>query len=90
MNHQHAPTPGNPVPMEITWNRHPKWEQQLPSKLVISLVEDDGSTSLKLKVELEMTAEPPESSSTVTMPRATGSIPRSSPNPFQFTMLVEL
>jgi len=42
------------VPMEITWNRRPKWKQQLPSKLVIALVED-GSTSLKLKVELETT-----------------------------------
>jgi len=42
------------VPMEITWNRHPKWERQLPSKLVIALAED-GSTSLKLKVELETT-----------------------------------
>ena len=42
------------VPMEITWNRCPKWEQQLPSKLVIALAED-GSTFLKLKVELETT-----------------------------------
>ena len=41
------------VPMEITRNRCPKWERQLPSKLVIASVED-GSTSLKLKVELEM------------------------------------
>jgi len=39
---------------ETTRNRHPKWEQQLPSKLVIALVED-GSTSLKLKVELKTT-----------------------------------
>ena len=42
------------IPTEIIWNRHPKWEQWLPSKLVIALVED-GSTSLKLKVELETT-----------------------------------
>jgi len=42
------------VPTEITRNRHPKWERQLPSKLVIALAED-GSTSLKLKVELETT-----------------------------------
>jgi len=42
------------VPTEIVRNRHPKWEQRLPSKLVIALVED-GSTSLKLKVELETT-----------------------------------
>jgi len=42
------------VPTEITWNRRPKWERQLPSKLVISLAED-SSTSLKLKVELETT-----------------------------------
>jgi len=40
--------------MEITRNRCPKWERQLPSKLVIVSVED-GSTSLKLKVELETT-----------------------------------
>jgi len=42
------------VLMEITWNRCPKWERQLPSKLVIASAED-GSTSLKLKVELETT-----------------------------------
>jgi len=42
------------APLEITQNRHPKWEQQLPSKLVIASAED-GSTSLKLKVELETT-----------------------------------
>jgi len=42
------------VPTETIWNRCPKWERQLPSKLVIALVED-GSTSLKLKVELETT-----------------------------------
>jgi len=42
------------VPAEITWNRRPKWERQLPSKLVIASAED-GSTSLKLKVELETT-----------------------------------
>jgi len=42
------------VPMEITWNRHPKWKQRLLSKLVIASAED-GSTSLKLKVELETT-----------------------------------
>jgi len=42
------------IPTEITWNRRPKWERQLPSKLVIALAED-GSTSLKLKVELETT-----------------------------------
>jgi len=42
------------VPTEITWNRRPKWEWQLPSKLVIASAED-GSTSLKLKVELETT-----------------------------------
>ena len=40
--------------MEIVQNRHPKWEQRLPSKLVIASAED-GSTSLKLKVELETT-----------------------------------
>jgi len=40
--------------MEIIWNRHPKWERRLPSKLVIALAED-GPTSLKLKVELETT-----------------------------------
>jgi len=39
---------------EIVWNRHPKWEQRLPSKLVIASAED-GSTLLKLKVELETT-----------------------------------
>jgi len=39
---------------ETTRNRRLKWEQQLPSKLVIASVED-GSTSLKLKVELETT-----------------------------------
>jgi len=39
---------------EIAWNRHPKWEQWLPSKLVIASAED-SSTSLKLKVELETT-----------------------------------
>jgi len=50
------PISENPIviPMEIVWNRHPKWEQRLPSKLVIASVED-GSTSLKLKVELETT-----------------------------------
>jgi len=102
-NHQHALTPGNPVPMdidasrkmqplpfscyrcgkaghkapdcptrfsidmqnpvsenptviptEIIWNRRPKWEQRLPSKLVIASAED-SSTSLKLKVKLETT-----------------------------------
>jgi len=40
--------------MEITRNRHTKWERRLPSKLVIASAED-GSTSLKLKVELETT-----------------------------------
>jgi len=40
--------------MEITQNRRPKWERQLPTKLVIASAED-GSTSLKLKVELETT-----------------------------------
>jgi len=40
------------VPTEITWNRRPKWEWQ--TKLVIALAED-GSTSLKLMVELETT-----------------------------------
>jgi len=39
---------------EITRNRCPKWEQRLPSKLVIASAED-SSTSLKLKVELETT-----------------------------------
>jgi len=42
------------VPMEIVQNRHPKWEQQLPSKLVMASAED-SSTSLKLKVELDTT-----------------------------------
>jgi len=42
------------VLMEITWNRHPKWEGWLPSKLVIASAED-SSTSLKVKVELETT-----------------------------------
>jgi len=42
------------IPTEITWNRRPKWERRLPSKLVIASAED-GSTSLKLKVELETT-----------------------------------
>jgi len=42
------------VPTEITRNRRPKWERRLPSKLVIASAED-GSTSLKLKVELETT-----------------------------------
>jgi len=42
------------IPMEITRNRCPKWERQLPSKLVIASAED-GSTSFKLKVELETT-----------------------------------
>jgi len=42
------------TPTEIVQNRCPKWEQRLPSKLVIASVED-GSTSLKLKVELETT-----------------------------------
>jgi len=42
------------VPTEIIWNRRPKWERQLPTKLVIASAED-GSTSLKLKVELETT-----------------------------------
>jgi len=42
------------IPTEIVWNRCPKWEWQLPSKLVIASAED-GSTSLKLKVELETT-----------------------------------
>jgi len=42
------------VPTEITRNRCPKWEQQLPTKLVIASAED-GSTSLKLKVELKTT-----------------------------------
>jgi len=42
------------TPMEIVQNRRPKWEQRLPSKLVIASAED-GSTSLKLKVELETT-----------------------------------
>ena len=50
------PISKNPIviPTEIVWNRHPKWERQLPSKLVIASAED-GSTSLKLKVELETT-----------------------------------
>jgi len=39
---------------ETIWNRCPKWERRLPSKLVIALAED-SSTSLKLKVELETT-----------------------------------
>ena len=42
------------TPTEIVRNRHPKWERQLPFKLVIASGED-GSTSLKLKVELETT-----------------------------------
>jgi len=42
------------IPTEISWNRCPKWERRLPSKLVITLAED-GSTSLKLKVELKTT-----------------------------------
>ena len=42
------------IPTEITRNRRPKWERQLPSKLVIASA-DDGCTSLKLKVELETT-----------------------------------
>jgi len=42
------------VPTKVTWNRHPKWERQLPSKLVIASAED-GETSLKLKFELETT-----------------------------------
>jgi len=42
------------IPTEIVWNRRPKLERQLPSKLVIASAED-GSTSLKLKVELETT-----------------------------------
>ena len=42
------------VPMEMTQNRCPKWEWQLPYKLVIASAED-GSTSLKLKVEIEIT-----------------------------------
>ena len=42
------------VPTEIVRNRRPKWERLLPSKLVIASAED-GSTSLKLKVELETT-----------------------------------
>jgi len=89
------------VLVEITRNRRPKWEQQLPSKLVIVSAED-GSTSLKLKVELETTdtgevksvnsfvGEPLESSSTATMPKATGSTLGSSLNPFWFTILMEL
>jgi len=46
----------NPIVVltEVTRNRHPKWERRLPTKLVIASVED-GSTSLKLKVELETT-----------------------------------
>jgi len=50
------PVSENPiiVLMEMTWNRRQKWEQQLPSKLVIASAED-GSNSLKLKVELETT-----------------------------------
>ena len=48
------PTSKIPIiaPSEIDWNRHPRWEQQLPSKLFIASAED-GLTSLKLKVELE-------------------------------------
>jgi len=42
------------VPSEKPWNRHPKWERQLPHKLVIASAED-GLTPLKLKVELETT-----------------------------------
>ena len=38
------------IPTETTRNRRPKWERRLPSKLVIGSAED-GSTSLKLKVE---------------------------------------
>jgi len=50
------PVSENPtvIPMEIIWNRRPKWERRLPSKLVIASAED-SSTSLKLKVELETT-----------------------------------
>jgi len=50
------PVSENPIVvlMEIAWNRHPKWERQLPSKLIIASAED-GSTPLKLKVELETT-----------------------------------
>ena len=50
------PVSENPtvVPMEKIRNRCPKWEQWLPSKLVIASAED-SSTSLKLKVELETT-----------------------------------
>jgi len=50
------PVSENPIviPTEIVQNRRPKWERRLPSKLVIALAED-GSTSLKLKVELETT-----------------------------------
>jgi len=46
----------NPIVIliEIVWNRCPKWERRLPSKLVIVSVED-SSTSLKLKVKLETT-----------------------------------
>jgi len=44
------PISKNPIvtPTEIVWNRRPKWERRLPSKLVIASVED-GSTSLKLE-----------------------------------------
>jgi len=42
------------IPTEIVWNRRPKLERRLTSKLVIASAED-GSTSLKLKVELETT-----------------------------------
>jgi len=50
------PISENPIVvlMEIVQNRCPKWEWQLPSKLVIALAED-SLTSLKLKVELETT-----------------------------------
>jgi len=97
------PISENPIVvlMEIAWNRHPKWEGQLPSKFIIASAED-GSTPLKLKVELETTdtGEVKSVNSfidsgstrellTITMLRATSFILGSSPNQFQFTMLTE-
>jgi len=87
------------VPMEIVRNRCPRWKRQLPSKLVIASAED-GSTLLKLKVELETTdTGEVKSINSFVDSGATGEFIdchyaksnqlHTSPNPFKFTMLME-
>ena len=87
------------VPMEISAQNGNNNSQPNLSLLQRKTVQPPSNWRLSLKPliqekwslsTLSWTVEPPESSSTATTPRATGSILRSSLNPFQFTMSTEL